>query len=104
MRKQIVSRGPWLLADWLGLAAAPAFAIMALLTRLLDSGPRDMLCAAAHDASPLAGMVPMYVLMSVFHLAPWLKLISNRRSRRRIQGPGFAQKYFCAKVLAAGEK
>jgi hypothetical protein len=32
------------------------------------------------DASPLSGMVPMYVLMSAFHLAPWLKLISSRRS------------------------
>jgi hypothetical protein len=25
-------------------------------------------------------MAPMYVLMSVVHLAPWLKLISHRRS------------------------
>jgi hypothetical protein len=30
-------------------------------------------------ASPLGGMVPMYLLMSAFHLAPWLKLISRRR-------------------------
>jgi hypothetical protein len=64
-------------ADWLSLAAAPTFAIMALLTPLLG-GSRDFLCMA--DASPLSGMVPMYVLMSAFHLAPWLKLISNRRS------------------------
>jgi hypothetical protein len=26
----------------------------------------------------LAGMVPMYLLMSAFHLAPWLKLFSRR--------------------------
>jgi hypothetical protein len=25
-------------------------------------------------------MVPMYLLMSVFHLAPWLKLVSSRRN------------------------
>jgi hypothetical protein len=25
-------------------------------------------------------MVPMYLLMSAFHLAPWLKLISSQRS------------------------
>jgi hypothetical protein len=25
-------------------------------------------------------MVPMYLLMSAFHAAPWLKLIANRRS------------------------
>jgi hypothetical protein len=66
-------------ADWLCLAAAPTFAIMALLTSVLD-GPPDMLCAAAHEASPLSGMVPMYLLMSGFHSAPWLKLISSRRS------------------------
>ncbi|HEX4765853.1 MAG TPA: hypothetical protein VH414_06205 [Lichenihabitans sp.] len=37
----------------------------------------DMICSAVHVASPLSGMVPMYVLMSVFHLAPWLTLISS---------------------------
>jgi hypothetical protein len=67
-------------ADFLCLAAAPAFALMALLTGVLGGGPPDMLCSAAHDASPLTGMVPMYVLMSAFHLAPWLKLISGRRT------------------------
>jgi hypothetical protein len=66
-------------ADFLYLAAAPTFAIMALLTGVLGGGPPDMLCAAAHDASPLSGMVPMYLLMSAFHSAPWLKLISSRR-------------------------
>ena len=68
-------------ADWLGLAAAPTFAIMALLT-VLGGSPPDMLCSAAQDASPLSGMVPMYLLMSAFHSAPWLKLISSRRKRR----------------------
>ena len=66
-------------ADWLCLAAAPTFAIMALLTGVLGGGPPDMLCSAAQDASPLSGMVPMYLLMSAFHSAPWLKLISGRR-------------------------
>src|SRR6478736_5239310 len=47
-------------ADWLCLAAAPAFAIMALLTGVLGGGAPDMLCSAAQDASPLSGMVPMY--------------------------------------------
>jgi hypothetical protein len=64
---------------WLGLAAAPAFAIMALLTGVLGGGPQDVLCSAAH-ASPLSGMVPMYLLMSAFHTAPWLKLVASRRS------------------------
>jgi hypothetical protein len=41
------ARGP---ADWLCLAAAPTFAIMALLTGVLGGGPSDMLCS--QDASP----------------------------------------------------
>ena len=67
-------------ADWLCLAPAPTFAIMALLTSVVGGGPPDMLCSAAHEASPLSGMVPMYLLMSAFHSAPWLKLISSRRT------------------------
>ena len=66
-------------ADWLSFAAAPAFAIMALLTAVHGGGPADILCSAAHDASPLSGMVPMYVLMSIVHSAPWLKLVSRRQ-------------------------
>ena len=65
-------------ADFLTLAAAPTFAVMALLTCVLG-GPADALCSIA-GASPLGGMVPMYLLMSAFHLAPWLKLIGRRRS------------------------
>ena len=64
-------------ADWLRLAAAPTFAIMALLTGV-GGGPADMLCSATQHASPLNGMVVMYLLMSAFHSAPWLKLISRR--------------------------
>jgi hypothetical protein len=62
----------------LSLAATPTFAIMALLTAIHGGGMPDMLCSAARDGSPLTGMVPMYVLMSAFHSAPWLKLISGR--------------------------
>jgi hypothetical protein len=66
-------------AGWLSLAAAPTFAIMALLTAVLDSRAPEMLCSAM-QGSPLSGMVPMYLLMSAFHAAPWLKLVSSRRS------------------------
>jgi len=65
---------------WLCLAAAPTFAIMALVTGVRGSGPHDLFCAAVQDASPLSGMVWMYILMSAFHSAPWLKLIAGRRS------------------------
>jgi hypothetical protein len=64
-------------ADWLCLAATPTFAIMALLGAL-GGGPPDMLCAAMAHASPFGGMTSMYLLMSVFHASPWLKLIGGR--------------------------
>jgi hypothetical protein len=66
--------------DWLCLGAAPAFAIMALLTGVLGGGQSDILCSTAEHMSPLSGMIPMYLLMSAFHSAPWLKLVSGRRS------------------------
>jgi len=66
-------------ANWLGLAAAPTFALMALLSGVLSGGPMGMLCSAAHGTSPLSGMTLMYVLMSVFHVGLWLKWIACRR-------------------------
>ncbi|MER8835490.1 hypothetical protein [Mesorhizobium sp. M0340] len=68
-------------ADWLSFAAAPTFATMALLTFL--GGAPDMMCSTGQDASPLGGMVPMYLLMSAFHLGPWLRRVSGRRRRRK---------------------
>jgi hypothetical protein len=64
-------------SDWLGLAAAPTFALMALITA--SGGEPQFLCSAAHLASPLGGMVPMYLLMSGFHSRPWLRLASGLR-------------------------
>jgi hypothetical protein len=64
-------------AGWLSLAAAPTFAVMALLTAALGGAAPDMLCSAVHGPSPLSGMTPMYVLMSAFHSSPWLKLLSR---------------------------
>jgi uncharacterized membrane protein YeiH len=70
----------WGAAECLSLAAAPTFAVMALLTAVGGGGPLDMICGAGPDVSPLTGMIPMYLLMTAFHAAPWLKLISNRIS------------------------
>ena len=66
------------LARWLGLAATPTFAAMALLTATLGGGPADMLCSAGHG-SMLGGMVPMYLLMAAFHASAWLRLVSDWR-------------------------
>lgn len=65
------------LARWLALAATPTFAIMAVLTAVIGGGP-DMLCGAG-QGSLLGGMVPMYLLMSAFHSAAWLRWIAERR-------------------------
>jgi hypothetical protein len=65
------------LADWLGLAAAPTFAIMALLTGILGGSSADMLCSAMQASSPWCGMVAMYVLMSAFHSAPWIRKLGR---------------------------
>ena len=71
-------------AGWLSLAAAPTFAAMALLTRVFDGGA-GMMGSMAQDPSPLSGMVPMYVLMAVFHSGPWLKLIGAASSKWAIR-------------------
>ena len=65
-------------AGWLALAAAPAFAILALWTGLSGSQP-GMLCMGMQGASPLNEMALMYALMGIFHAAPWMKLVSSRR-------------------------
>jgi hypothetical protein len=64
-------------ADYLCLAATPAFAAMALLTAVYDNGTHT-LCVAMQGPSLLGGMVPMYLLMSAVHSAPWLRLIAGR--------------------------
>lgn len=60
-----------MVARWLSLAAAPTFAVMALVAAL---APAEMICGAMQGPFSLQGMVPMYALMSAFHLAPWLRL------------------------------
>ena len=62
----------------LSLAAAPTFAAMAVVTAMRHGGAPDMLCSP-EGASPLAGMVPMYLLMTAFHIPPWLTLLSRRK-------------------------
>jgi hypothetical protein len=59
----------------LSLAAAPTFIAMALLTGIHDAAMPAMICS--HDLWPLTGMVPMYLLMSAFHIGPWLRLLSR---------------------------
>ena len=69
-------------ARWLGLAAAPTFAVMGLLTGVLGGGTADVLCSTGQGFQ-LGGMAPMYMLMSAFHLPPWLRLVSGRGAGAR---------------------
>lgn len=62
----------------LHLAAAPTFAVMALLTATARGDASGILCVTAGDASPLTWMIAMYGLMSAFHAAPWLRLMGAR--------------------------
>ena len=66
-------------ADWLGLAAAPAFVTMALMTVCLGGGAEPLCSASGHGAF-MSGMAPMYFMMGAFHLAPWLRLIAGWRT------------------------
>jgi hypothetical protein len=69
------------ISAWLGIAAAPSFAAMAIITGLLGGYRAGMICGL--ESSFLAGMAPMYLLMSVFHFRPWLKLIGDRLNQMR---------------------
>ncbi|VIO72368.1 hypothetical protein CI1B_40120 [Bradyrhizobium ivorense] len=60
------------MAHYLSLTAAPTFALMAVIAA---AAPADVLCIGMAEPFSLGGMVPMYVLMSAFHLAPWLRLV-----------------------------
>ena len=63
------------LSMMLSLAVSPTFGVMALVAGA--SGTPDMLCSSTHGPSALGGMVPMYLLMSAFHVRPWLELLSG---------------------------
>ncbi|MBC2887155.1 hypothetical protein H7Q97_17370 [Ochrobactrum sp. CM-21-5] len=74
-------------ASWLGLAASPAFALMAWVSA---NDTQGTLCASTSGILPIGGMAFMYLLMSFFHLSPWLKLASAL-SRQRTQPPSQIQ-------------
>ena len=60
--------------DWLALAAAPTFAVMAALTALSGDAHSSTLCTQGGWQTPVDGMAPMYLLIAAFHLVPWFKL------------------------------
>ena len=63
-------------AGWLALAASPTFALMAWIGA--NHASLMALCSLGSSILPIDGMTAMYLLMSLFHLSPWLKLASGR--------------------------
>lgn len=61
----------------------PTFALMAVLV-MAEVGGATALCSPA--TSVTSGMAPMYLLMSGFHAAPWLRLIGGASIRTKPGG------------------
>ncbi len=76
------SARPWQargVAGWLALVASPTFALMAWIAAN-DASPM-VLCSSGPSMLPIDGMTAMYLLMSLFHLSPWLKLAGRPWAR-----------------------
>jgi hypothetical protein len=63
-------------AGWLGLAASPTFAVMALVAA--HDASSGAICLSAPGILPVDGMTAMYLLMCLFHLPPWRALVRRR--------------------------
>jgi hypothetical protein len=63
-------------AGWLARAASPSFALMACIAA--NHASPIAFCSSGPNLLPIDGMTAMYLLMSLFHLSPWLKLASAR--------------------------
>lgn len=64
----------------LAYAAAPVFGLMAGLSGLGASGMS--ICSSAAAILPIHDMALMYLLMGLFHLSPWLRLLSAFSQRQ----------------------
>ena len=62
-------------AGRLSFAASPLFAAMATFSA---NSPGSIICPAVSALLPINDMALMYLLMGLFHLTPWLTLLSQR--------------------------
>jgi hypothetical protein len=76
-KRRAKARHPRDAADWLVLAASPTFALMAWLSA--NHAPPIALCSSSLGVLPINAMTAMYLLMSLFHLSPWLKFAAARK-------------------------
>ena len=60
---------------WLTLAASPTFALMAWIAA--EAAAPVAFCSS-ETMPPIGSMTAMYLLMSFFHLPPWLRFVSRR--------------------------
>jgi len=60
----------------LGLAAAPVFAAMAIISAVT---PTYDLCVSGAGGLSVTGMTWMYCLMCLFHIDAWLRLLDRGR-------------------------
>lgn len=65
--------------DLLYLAAAPTFALMTLLSVTMDADIIVSVCSTSTSLFAPRGMPMMYLLMTLFHFPPWLRLFSRLR-------------------------
>ena len=63
-------------AGWIGLAASPTFTVMAWIAA--TDASRFAICSSASGMPAIDGMTWMYLLMSLLHVSPWLKIASAR--------------------------
>jgi hypothetical protein len=73
-KRTVETEQPRDIAGWLGLAASPSFALMAWIS---GNDVETMMGSSAHGMLPIGGMAWMYLLMSLFHVSPWLKVVSG---------------------------
>jgi hypothetical protein len=73
-----MSRRPRRVGGWVGLAASPTLALMAWVTA--NHAPFSAFCSSGANFPPICSMSAMYLLMSVFHLSPWLEIACGRPS------------------------
>jgi hypothetical protein len=76
MRHSLASDSGTRVFRLLSLAPTPTFALLALLSAGQQSTLQSVVCSAAHT-SPLTGTVSMYLLMGVFHSAPWIRMLTR---------------------------
>lgn len=72
-------------AGWLQLAAAPTFASMAWISATGAQGWE--VCSSVPGLLPVNDMTLMYILMGLFHLPTWLRLMSARSRHFDIPTP-----------------